>query len=399
VQAQSERPKSFFDHVKLGGFIQAQYEHHQDSEDQLQQGGALLNQNRFLIRRARLSADGEWKFASVVLELDGNTIHGPAFGLQRAEASLAWRGGRDAPAPPLVELTFGLFYNPFGYEITEPSQDRPFMERSRASLAFFPSEPDVGARVSGSYSVFRYSVAVVNGEPKGELSGYQLQDPNGAKDILGRVGVDVPVSDTLRVAGGVSLLNGTGFHPGTDNTKNTVIWTDLNEDGQVNLGELEGMPGTSGTVSQNYKRWALGADLQVHVKTDLGWSMLYGEVSAGSNMDRGLYVADPVLTSVDARELGYYVGFVQHVGPHGLVGFRYDYYDPNADFFDREGGKLQPSTEEIRTYSPLVGVELPHRARLVFEYDFIRDYFALDSSGVPADLRNDTWTLRLQGEL
>jgi len=42
--------------LKITGYVQAQYEGHQDSEDQLQQGGALLNQNRFLLRRTRLGA-------------------------------------------------------------------------------------------------------------------------------------------------------------------------------------------------------------------------------------------------------------------------------------------------------------------------------------------------------
>jgi len=50
----------------------------------------------------------------------------------------------------------------------------------------------------------------------------------------------------------------------------------------------------------------------------------------------------------------------------------------------------------VRTYSPLIGVVLPQRARLVFQYDFIRDAFARDARGVPTDLRNNQWTLRLQ---
>jgi len=36
---------------------------------------------------------------------------------------------------------------------------------------------------------------------------------------------------------------------------------------------------------------------------------------------------------------------------------------------------------------------------LVFQYDFIHDALARDEAGVPTDKKNNTWTLRLQGEL
>ena len=59
---------------------------------------------------------------------------------------------------------------------------------------------------------------------------------------------------------------------------------------------------------------------------------------------------------------------------YGLVGFRYDYYDPNADIFDKRGGLLVPSSERIETFSPLFGAVLPHRAKALVEYDVIRNY-------------------------
>jgi hypothetical protein len=41
-------------------------------------------------------------------------------------------------------------------------------------------------------------------------------------------------------------------------------------------------------------------------------------------------------------------------------------------------------------------VVLPEVARLVFQYDVIVDHLARDTRGVPTDLRNNQWTLRLQ---
>jgi hypothetical protein len=82
-----------------------------------------------------------------------------------------------------------------------------------------------------------------------------------------------------------------------------------------------------------------------------------------------------------------------------VVGFRYSIYDPNADFFDQRRGKLIPSSARVTTLSPLLGLELRGQARLLFQYDFIRDRLARDAVGVPSDARNNLATVRLQVEL
>jgi hypothetical protein len=53
----------------------------------------------------------------------------------------------------------------------------------------------------------------------------------------------------------------------------------------------------------------------------------------------------------------------------------------------------------ITPTAPMVGVVLPGRARLVFEYDFIRDSIARDGRGIPTDLANDAFNLRMQVDL
>jgi hypothetical protein len=385
--------------LRVTGYAQAQYEHHADSEDQLAPGGTPLNQNRFLLRRTRLKVEREWDFTSLMVEFDGNTVRGPAFGLQHAEVSAFLRDRAIEGSAPMLKVTLGLFDNPFGYELLESPRFRPFVERSALSRGFFPAEPDLGVRFSGKLAWFRYAVAAVNGQPLGDRTGFVLQDPNQHKDVVGRVGVDVEVAKTFAVAGGVSVLNGKGFHAGSDPSKSILVFTDLNENGSINPGETTILPATVGSPSLNFTRWAVGADLEFDLKTAYGRTRLYGEFTAGVNMDRGLFIADPVGASVDSRELGYYVAVVQDVTRHGLIGFRYDSYNPNSDFFDTRGGRLIPTTQTLTTYSPLVALELPERARLVFEYDFIRDSLARNLQGVPVDRKNDTWTVRLQGQL
>jgi hypothetical protein len=382
----------------FSGYVQGQYTANQASEDQLQQGGLPLNEDRFLVRRARLRVDRSWKWAATAIEIDGNTTRGPTFGLRRAEAALVWRNP-DASAPPYVRLTAGLSEIPFGYEITDSPRSRWFMERSNGGLALFPGEPDIGVRLSGGIGWFRYSIAAQNGEPLDDRPGKTNRELNAAKDLVARLGVATDVTPKLRASGGVSFLTGEGFHPGTDATKNGVSWRDLNENGQIDNGELTAVPATAATPSQNFSRWAFGADAQLAFETGLGKSRLYGEIFVAQNADRGLFVADPIATGADARELGWYVAFVQEVTKWGVAGVRVDHYDPNADLFDQRRGKLIPADASVRTYSPLAGLVLPDRVRLLVQYDAIVDKLARDAEGVPTDLRNDQITVRLQGEL
>jgi hypothetical protein len=386
----------------FSGYLQGQYESHQDSSDQLRQGGALLNQNRFLLRRGRFKIARDWEWAQVLLEIDGNTTRGPAIRLQKAEASLIYGRSKDRDQPPLAQLTIGQFDLPFGFEVPYVPKVRWFMERTQASRALFPGEPDVGVRFSGGYSFARYAIAITNGEPLDEKSGLQLQDPNANKDLTARFGAEAKATRSIVVAGGVSYNRGKGFSPGTDATKNAAGWTDTNGDGKVQITELSGQPSQTAKVSKNFERWGVGADLELLLKTGIGWSMLYGEAVLATNLDRGLFVAnpnDPTGPGIDLRELGYYIAFTQEITKYGVVGFRYDVYDPNSDVTDTRRGKILPSSQKITTYSPLAGLVLPGRARLLFQYDIIKDFLARNTLGVPVDFKNNQWTLRLQVNL
>lgn len=386
--------------VELTGYVQAEYQSHADSQEQLLQGSSTtLNQNRFLIRRARLVAKRYWDFTSLEVELDGNTRNGPSFGLYRAEGSLFYRGNNDKSKAPLLQFTLGMFRQPFGYELPLPGSVPWFMERSQVSRALFPSEIDVGGRLSGEAGPFHYAATVTNGEPLGENNGFALQDPNKNKDFTLNVGAQGNPLETLTVSGGISANKGRGFHAGTPATKGVVTWTDLDENGIVSPSELVGTAPQAATRSQTFERWAVGADLELQLQTQLGTSMLYAEVITAKNLDRGFFPADPISNRSDLREFGYYIGFLQELTPYGIVGFRADFYDPNADATDHRAGQVLPARNTVRTYSPLVGLTLPKRARLVFQYDVIKDYLARDQRGVPTNLSNDAWTLRLQVSL
>jgi hypothetical protein len=380
------------------GYLQGQYETHQDSQDQLFQGGALQNKDRYSVRRARVSALGEWEYAAVALEIDANTTSGPQVDLRKAEASLQYRP--DRRKPPMIMATVGQFDTPFGYELVESPRTRWFMERSTMSRALWPGEPDLGLRLAGALGFFRWTISSINGHPLGESTPYALQDPLAAKDVVFRFGVDTAPRQDLAIAGGISATRGRGFHAGTDATKSTLQWVDINGDGMIQPIELQPILGRAATPSQSFERWAAGADVRVSWRSPAGVTKVYAEIIAAANMDRGLFVADPVAAGTDQRELGFYAGVVQEIGPYGVVGFRFDMYDSNSDAFDTRGGRLLPYSQVITTASPLVGLTLPDgRARLVLQYDAIHNGLARDSEGVPTNLKQNTLTLRLQVQL
>jgi hypothetical protein len=383
--------------ISFSAYAQGQYETHQDSQDQLAQGGAVLNQDRFSIRRARANVTGEWQYVAMALELDANTTSGPQVDLRKAELSLQYRP--DRARPPIIMATIGQFDTPFGYELVESPRTRFFMERSTLSRAFWPGEPDLGFRLAGALAFFRWTIAGLNGEPLGEKSPFALQDPNAAKDVLFRFGFDSTPRDDLQMAGGVSAIRGRGFHAGTDATSSSVQWIDENGDLLVQQNELQPVLAQGAKPSQSFDRWAVNLDLRANFRWALGDLKVYGEFTVGTNMDRGLFIADPTITNVDQRELGYYFGFTQEILKYGVVGFRYDFYDPNSDAFDTRAGRLIPQSEAFTTYSPLVGLVLPDRARFVLQYDINKNSLARSPVGVPTNLQSNVWTARLQVQL
>jgi hypothetical protein len=385
--------------VFLSSYMQAEYMSRQDSEDALLPGGGLANHDGFGVRRSRIKLTADYQYAGGIVEFDGSTTGGGYnVAIRRAEVYLQYR--RNPEDRPLLQLAAGVIDTLFGYELNVSSRARPFMERSLIIRSIWPSPADVGARVNGAYKWFRYSVQALNGQPRFTVDGFPGLAPTQGKDFLVKVGADVDVSDTMRVAGNISTLKGTGFHAGRQATKGGVGWSDSNEDGIIQAGtELIPIASRAERPAETFDRWAVGADLQIEFETKLGLTQIYGEFILAQNMDRALYVSDPVVTGVNQRMFGFYAAVVQEITPYVLVGFRYDQYDPDSDLMETRAGRIFPFDQRIQTFSPLVGFQIPGRARLMFQYDIIDDFFGRDQRGVPTNLRNNAWTMRLQVQL
>jgi hypothetical protein len=379
--------------LRISGFVQADAVlHRQSSQDEVSPSGQPLNQDRFSIPRAHLRLDAQKWMLLAAFEIEGSTTNGPAVRPVEADLSFRWQGP-DKSGPPLLTSTVGLQKIPFGFEVPQLDPQRFFLERTTTARALFPGTYDLGFRIEGGYRFLRYAFAVMNGEPIGEAS-FGGRDPNGAKDFVGRIGVDGSPTSFLRIRAGVSALSGTGFHQGTAATKDTLVWRDANGDGIVQLSEIQIIPGVPATPSQSFSRFALGADLAVAARLPvLGELTLSGEVVRSGNLDRGVEPADPVGAGRDFRELGFYVALTQEVTRYAMVGARYDRYDPDADVTEQRGVSLVPTSHAYSTLAVAAAARYPP-GRLIFEYDHNTNNLGRTPGGLPTTLADDAFTLR-----
>lgn len=380
----------------VSGFVQAQYQTSQLSEDQLDSDGAPLNQDEFSVRRARIRLDHGWGYGFATLEVDAGTIGGANLRLRRAEASLFYRGQAPVDVTPWVILTAGVTDIPFGLELGESQRDRLFMEQSIASRALFPTPADVGAKIWGAYEFVDYSLAVVNGEPTG-ITGFPT-DPNAHKDITGRFGFRALPSERSMIAGGASFYAGQGMSFGVPGTKDSLQWVDINNNGLVEASEIQGVTASAALPSRNFDRWAAALDVSARFPSPIGLLRAGAEAYIASNMDRGVLPSDPVVLGGDAVALGGSLYLTSQIGDYVLVGVRGAYYDPNSNLIEQRAGTFHLQDQSFLELSPSLAVML-ESVRLSAQYDWLWDHLGRDSTGVPTDARNDRFTIRLQVDL
>jgi hypothetical protein len=382
--------------IVVSGFIQIDWViHNQESQNEINGQGELLNLDRFTLRRGHVRVDAQKGLILGALEIDANTTSGPQVRPIEADVSLRWPEKPNDHVPSFL-ATMGLMRIPFGYEVQELDYVRPFLERATMLQALFPGEFDLGVRFKLKYRFLDWAIAVMNGNPIGSKEFPDL-DPVRAKDLVGRIGVDVEIAPGVRFQAGVSGDTGTGFHPGTPATKAQLVWQDQNGDGIVQPNEITAVGGTPATPSQTFHRFALGGDARIVVRVaPLGDLSFRAEALDALNLDRGLEVADPIGAGHDLRETGYSGGVTQEITRWSMVGARYDVYNPDADASQQRAANLVPIN---RTYSTLALMGLLRygaAARLLLEYDINRNPLGIGTNGAPTTLADNALTLRGQ---
>ena len=188
---------------------------------------------------------------------------------------------------PYATLRLGQFQVPFGYETQNANFDVEAIDRSRmlnfiwyngTTTAYLR---DAGAMVMGRRKLIGYQVAVLNG------TGLNTSDTNNYKDIVGRVGIGIPMFAGL----GASVYQGK-WGPQED-------LTDRN---------------------------AYGFDLFL----DTGKVLLEAEYIAADGRVTG------TSTSSDVKHGGFYTIVGYRITPLIEPVFKYDTYDPDKDTDDNE---------------------------------------------------------------
>jgi hypothetical protein len=382
--------------VRMSGFVQADgVLYDQASQDEVDPStGAPLNATRYLVRRARVHLDVDHARMAASLELDANTVNGASAGVIDAEVSVRARAP-DGSGRAWGDATIGLLRIPWGYEVRERDQDRFFLERSSLSRALFPGSFDLGLRARAGWRSLDAQVALMNGDPLGDRA-FPVQDPNRAKDVVGRLGV-AGARRRVAFSAGLSGLAGTGFHRGTPETKDVLVWRDVDENGIVSLSEIQVIPGSAATPSRDFHRFALGADARVTVAVPrLGALDLFAEAAWAANLDRALMPADPVAAGRDLRERGFVAGIVQELGAHAAVGGRYDVYDPDADAAEARAAAVVPVDARFITWTATAAWRWAGLDRVTLEYQHVKNPLGRTAAGAPTTLGGDTVSLRGQ---
>jgi hypothetical protein len=356
---------------------------------------APLNTERIFVRRAHARIDANKGRAGVWLEIDWNTVTQSQLTLFAAEINARFGDELLDNLPPLL-VGIGLTRIPFGYETRQHDLDRAFLEQSTFNRALFPGSMQLGLRARGAWRFLRYDVALTSGEPRGAAE-FALQAPTHSVDLVGRAGINAELAPGIKLDAGISGLEGNGFHPGTPTTKDQLVWRDANGDGIVQLPEIQIIPGTAAEPSSTFRRFAVGGDAHLTAKLPLGALIVGGEAIWAQNLDRALYVADPVATGRDQRGTGFSACAVwQELPLGGAIGVRYDRYNPDADASDAQAGARVPFDASLSTLAFVASVRYERLLRLSFEYDRNHNAFGRGVNGAPASLAADALTARVE---
>jgi hypothetical protein len=170
---------------EIGGLIQSRYVDEGDED------------SRFVVKAARL------KYRADITDRISGMLQ-----VDFAREPLVLDARIDIAIVNYANFTMGQFSIPFGYEFQLSRFDLEAIERSLIMKTAFgngtsrPYVRDVGAMVSGRYKFFVYQVAAVNGtgfdfhgegeESPSVFAGWN-RDNNNTKDIVGRVGMGIPM--------------------------------------------------------------------------------------------------------------------------------------------------------------------------------------------------------------
>ncbi|MEO8763798.1 MAG: porin [Ginsengibacter sp.] len=385
-----------FNHVRIGGYIQPQFQGAQAKGAKGYAGGDFAPNvnNRFMIRRGRIRFDyvrfNKTSKASVqfVFQFDGS---------ERGVFIRDFWGRFFENKLQLFSFVAGMFARPFSYELNLSSSDRESPERGRMSQILMKTERDLGAMISFEPRKPNHPLRFLKIDA-GLFNGQGLTAPgdfDSHKDFIARAGLKpYRLSPRLTLSFAGSYLNG-GLLQST-----RYIYSMNTASKNFNVDSSASNPGR--IAPRKY----YGADAQLKIKCAAGFTELRAEYIAGTQTGLPNTTETPAVLPDPAGSLyirkfnGAYFYFLQNfINPSNQFIIKYDWYDPNTLIKEKEIGKPGSNLTAADVRFSTLGIGyisyINENVKLVLWYDKIWNE-KTQLSGFADDVKDDVFTCRLQ---
>lgn len=401
--------------IKVTGYLQTQFQYGDSTGSAVYSGGAFGAgiDKRFMIRRGRVKFqydaplnDKGISTSQYVLQFD---VTEKGLTIKDAYAKLTdkWIGW--------VSLTAGMQNRPFGFEIPYSSSLRESPERGRMSQILFPGERDLGAMITiqgpktSNWNWLKLEAGLFNGNGA-PGAGASVADFDKQKDFIGHISaIRNNKSETVKYGLGVSYYSG-GYRIDVDSIYN--ISTDAAGNMGYMLANITHTIDLIGIGTREYtKRQYIGADGQLNIDWKPGMTVLRAEYIQGEQPASRSSSASPNSNQAITSNLynrnfnGAYFYFLQSImqSPWQVIA-KYDWYDPNTDVTGNEigttvvNGLVKTNATDLKYTT--IGLGLAYRwdanVKLTAYYDMVTNETSNKLSGYTKDLKDNSFTLRMQ---
>lgn len=388
-----------FDHIKLSGYIQPQFQVAESKGAKGFAGGdfAPNSNNRFMLRRARVRFDyinfpktGTGPSLQFVFQFDATE--------RGVNVRDVW-GRIFENKFHLFAFTTGLFARPFSYELNLASSDRESPERGRMSQILMKTERDMGAMVTlesrkknSQIKFLKVDLGIFNGPGLSSLTDY-----DNHKDIIGRITIKPQsLGKKITLGAAASILYG-GL---SQNTKYVYTTHSINGTSTFIVDS------TTSNMGNIAPRKYYGADAQLKIKNRVGYTELRAEFITGKQTGSAISSETPGVSFTGSD--GYYVRkfsgayfyLLQNLGStHHQIAIKYDWYDPNTAVKGDEIGKAGTNINAANIKYTTLGFGyiyiLANNAKLILWYDKITNE-KTNITGYTSDLKDNIFTFRMQ---
>jgi hypothetical protein len=388
-----------FDHLKIGGYIQPQFQVAGSKGIRSFEGGDFSAKvsNRFMLRRSRVRIDyvhfseGKKPSVQIVFQFDAN---------ERAFTVRDVWGRIFENNLKLFSFTTGMFARPFGYEVNLSSSDRESPERGRMSQTLMKSERDLGAMISldsrRKDNILKYikaDIGVFNGQGINAAGDF-----DNSKDIIGNLALKpYHLGRHITVAAGASVLYGSLLQ----NTK--YVYTT----GTVAGIKKVTVDSTAANLDNTSPRHYYGANTQFKYKNKKGLTTeLRAEFIAGTQTGTAASSETPtaLVSGADGFHKrnfnGAYFYLLQQIfNTKNQVMLKYDWYDPNTKVAGNEIGAAGSNFTAANIKYNTLGFGyinyLTENVKIVLYYARVFNE-KTQLTGFTSDAKDDVFTCRLQ---